>query len=66
VLSKPPDRVKYTRLKPHKQDLDEIMRLALELGMLEREIAFEEYCDPSFAEGFDGRALPMPSAGGLR
>lgn len=66
VLSKPPDRVKYTQLTPHKEDLDEIMQLGVELGILEAPIAFEEYCDPSFAEGFDGVALPMPPDLGSR
>lgn len=61
VLSKPPDRVKYTELTPHKDDLDEIMRRALDLGILEEPIEFEDYTDPSFAEAFDGAALPMPS-----
>ena len=60
VLSKPPDRVRYSQLKPLKGDFDEIMHLAVEVGMLERPIAFEEYADPSFAEEFPGKALPMP------
>lgn len=66
VLSKPPDRVKYTQLTPHREDLDEIMDLAVELKILERPIAFEDYTDPSFAEGFGGQALPMPPDGGQR
>jgi len=61
VLSKPPDRVKYTRLTPHKEDLDEIMRLAVANGVLQGPIAFEQYADPSFAEAWDGRPMPMPS-----
>ena len=60
VLQKPPDRVKYTQLAPHKADLDEIMELAVRVGVLERPIAFEEYTDTSFAEQFDGSMLPMP------
>jgi len=60
VLQKPPDRVKYTRLTPHKDDLDEIMELCVELGILEAPIAFEDYVDPSFAERFSGASLPMP------
>ena len=63
VLSKPPDRVKYTQLTPHRADLDEIMLLAVELGILERPMDFEEYTDASFAEGFDGEILPMPLEG---
>jgi NitT/TauT family transport system substrate-binding protein len=60
VLQKPPDRVKYTRLTPHKEDFDEIMELSVELGILEQPIAFEDYTDPSFAERFDGESRPMP------
>jgi NitT/TauT family transport system substrate-binding protein len=48
VLSKPPDRVKYTNLAPLKKDFDEIMQLAVEIGVLDRPIAFEEYVDDSF------------------
>lgn len=48
VLSKPPDRVRYTELAPLKKDFDEIMELGVELGILKRRIEFEEYADPSF------------------
>lgn len=53
VLSKPVDRVKYTRLAPLKDDFDEIMELAVEIGVLERPIAFEEYADDSFVKPLD-------------
>ena len=36
VLSKPSDRVKYTNLAPLKDDFDEIMELAHEIGVLSR------------------------------
>ncbi len=49
VLSKPVDRVKYSRLTPLRDDFDEIMRLAAEIGVLSREVAFEEYADDRFA-----------------
>ena len=49
VLSKPADRVKYTRLTPLKEDFDEIMELAFEIGVLSRRVAFEEYADDRFA-----------------
>ncbi len=48
VLSKPPDRVKYTNLAPLKDDFDEIMELALEIGVLSRRVEFLEYADDSF------------------
>ncbi len=48
VLSKPPDRIKYTELAPLEGDFDEIMELALEIGVLDRRLEFEEYVDDSF------------------
>ena len=60
VLEKPPDRVKYTRLAPHEDDLDEIMELAHEILILKEPIAFEEYTDTTFADRFHGEPLPMP------
>ena len=48
VLSKPSDRVKYTQLGPLREDFDEIMELALELGVLTRRLDFREYVDDSF------------------
>jgi len=53
VLSKPPDRVKYTRLTPLKDDFNEIMELAHEIGVLSRRVAFEEYADDRFAPNLD-------------
>lgn len=50
VLSKPVDRVKYTNLAPLKPDFDEIMELAVEIGVLREPIAFEEYADDSFVK----------------
>ena len=53
VLSKPPDRVRYTELAPLKDDFDEIMELAADIGVLSRRVAFEEYGDPSFVKPLD-------------
>ena len=50
VLSKPPDRVKYTRLQPLKPDFEEIEALGKESGILKGTAHFEDYVDPSFAE----------------
>lgn len=49
VLSKPVDRVKYMRLTPLRDDFNEIMTLAHEIGVLSRRVEFEEYADDSFA-----------------
>lgn len=49
VLSKPVDRVKYTNLAPLEKEFDEIMHLAVEIGVLSGEIAFAEYADTTFS-----------------
>jgi len=48
VLSKPPDRVKYTNLRLHRQDFEEIEALGIEAGILQGTAHFEDYADPSF------------------
>ncbi|HNQ73213.1 MAG TPA: ABC transporter substrate-binding protein [Verrucomicrobiota bacterium] len=49
VLSKPPDRVTYSRLKPLRPDFEEIEQLAREAGMLHGTAHFDDYVDDSFA-----------------
>lgn len=49
VLSKPVDRVKYTRLTPLREEFDEIMELAFDIGVLSRRVQFDEYADDTFA-----------------
>jgi NitT/TauT family transport system substrate-binding protein len=48
VLSKPPDRVKYTNLALRKADFLEIERLGKESGALKGTATFEDYTDTSF------------------
>jgi NitT/TauT family transport system substrate-binding protein len=68
VLSKPPDRVKYTNLTPLKKDFDEIEALAVESGIMQGTVRFEDYADTSFvtddskleAYAWEG---PKPAAG---
>jgi NitT/TauT family transport system substrate-binding protein len=48
VLSKPPDRVKYTNLALRKSDFQEIEALAKETGVLKGNVTFEDYTDTSF------------------
>ena len=68
VLSKPVDRVKYTRLQLLKEEFDEISQLAFEIGILDRAIPFEEYADPSFSNSIEDldwgleHLPPAPSA----
>ncbi|HEX8251882.1 MAG TPA: ABC transporter substrate-binding protein [Thermoanaerobaculia bacterium] len=51
ALTKPEERVQYQPLTPLRKDFELIVRLMRETGVLDRDIAFEEYIDPSFAEG---------------
>jgi NitT/TauT family transport system substrate-binding protein len=52
VLSEPPDRVTYTNLALAKEEFNRIEELALEAGILDGPITFEEYADVSFSEKF--------------
>ncbi len=51
ALTNPIDRVQYQPLTPLRGDFELIVSLMRETGVLERDIAFEEYIDPRFAEG---------------
>jgi NitT/TauT family transport system substrate-binding protein len=53
VLSKPPDRVKYTNLALRKNDFLEIEALAKEAGVLKGKVTFEDYADTSFVPADD-------------
>lgn len=69
VLSKPPDRVKYTQLAPLRADFDEIMELAVEIGVLKQRVAFERYVDDTFVRPLDSidwnmNRLPTAAAAG--
>jgi NitT/TauT family transport system substrate-binding protein len=59
VLSKPPDRVTYSRLGPLRPDFEEIEQLAREAGILQGTVRFEDYVDDSFAP--EANALPAPA-----
>jgi NitT/TauT family transport system substrate-binding protein len=50
VLSKPPDRVKYTNLRVLRKDFEEIEALGVESGILRGTAHFDDYADPSFVE----------------
>lgn len=49
VLSKPPDRVTYSKLAPMRANFEEIEALAKEAGILKGTAHFEDYVDDSFA-----------------
>jgi NitT/TauT family transport system substrate-binding protein len=48
VLSKPPDRVKYTNLNVRRPDFEEIEVLGRDAGILDGTATFPDYADPSF------------------
>jgi NitT/TauT family transport system substrate-binding protein len=50
VLSKPPDRVKYSNLRLARAELDQIVNMAVDAGVLKRRLKFEEYADSRFSE----------------
>ena len=51
ALTNPLDRVMYQPLTPYRKDFELIVRLMRETGVLDRDIAFEEYVETKFAEG---------------
>jgi len=67
VLSKPPDRVKYSNLRLARADFQEIHDLALEAGILDGPMKFEDYADSRFSESTGGESAydwqPQPSRG---
>jgi NitT/TauT family transport system substrate-binding protein len=48
VLSKPPDRVKYTNLRVRQKDFEEIEKYGKEAGIFTGQTAFDDYADTSF------------------
>ncbi len=50
VLSKPPDRVKYTNLALLRKDFEEIETLGREAGILTGSAHFDDYADTSFVQ----------------
>jgi NitT/TauT family transport system substrate-binding protein len=59
VLTKDVTRVSYTNLAPRKESFDEIMDLAVEMAILPRRLAFEEYFDTSFLPDLEKIRLDM-------
>lgn len=48
VLSKPPDRVKYTNLRVRQKDFEEIEKYGVEAGIFNGKTHFDDYADTSF------------------
>jgi len=54
VLSKPPDRVTYSKLALARKDFEQIEKLAREAGLIAGPIGFEDYTDARFSEKTHG------------
>ena len=54
VLSTPPDRVTYSKLRLARPNFDEIAGMAFEAGVLKRRLRFEEYADARFSDNTTG------------
>ena len=59
LLTKDVTRVSYTNLMPPKKDFDEIMDLAVEVGIFSERIPFESYVDTSFAPDLETVDVPF-------
>lgn len=66
ALTKPLDRVQYQPLSPLRKDFELIVSLMRETGVLDRDIAFEEYVDTRFAEGAKTQTEWLYEAGDAR
>jgi NitT/TauT family transport system substrate-binding protein len=55
VLSKPPDRIKYTNLRVRRHDFEEIEKYGKEAGIFVGNTGFDDYADPTFVP--EARAL---------
>jgi NitT/TauT family transport system substrate-binding protein len=52
VLTKPPDRVTYGDLSPVRAEFEDVMKLAVEAGVIPRPVPYEKYVDESFIKAF--------------
>jgi NitT/TauT family transport system substrate-binding protein len=66
ALTNPLDRVKYEPLAPRRRDFELIVSLMRETGVLDRDIAFEEYVDTRFAGGAQSMTPWRYEAGAAR
>lgn len=63
VLSKPPDRVRYSNLRLAREDFQRIHDMALAAGILDKPMRFEDYADPRFSENtYDGTSPDSASS----
>lgn len=66
ALTNPIDRVMYEPLSPHRSDFELIVKLMRETGVLDHDIAFEDFVDTRFAEGVHMRTPWKYEAGDTR
>ena len=52
VMTRPPDRVTYGDLRVARAELDVLMRLALDAGIISHAVPYEKYVDESFIRNF--------------
>ncbi len=62
VLSKPPDRVKYSNLGLQRANFEEIERLGKESGILQGTATFDDYVDTRFSEAAE-KTKKVPAYG---
>jgi NitT/TauT family transport system ATP-binding protein len=60
VLSKPPDRVKYTNLAVRRKDFEEIEALGIPAGILKGTAHFDDYCVRDVWMSFPGQRSADP------
>lgn len=53
ALRNPTDRVTYGELQALRTDLDALMQLSVQYGLLQRPVAYEQYVDDSFFRNFE-------------
>lgn len=58
VLSKPPDRVTYTKLSLQRENFEEIQRLGKQSGILKGTVTFDDYVDTRFGEAVEKSKSP--------
>jgi NitT/TauT family transport system substrate-binding protein len=66
ALTNPIDRVMYEPLSPRRKDFEMVVGLMRETGVLDHDIAFNEYVDTRFAEGAASQTAWKYEAGASR
>jgi NitT/TauT family transport system substrate-binding protein len=59
VMENPSDRVTYGDLRMVRQEFEDLMRLSMQAGTIQHEIAYEKYVDERFAKSAQPAAIPL-------